>query len=134
MGCLRRNRWVLSLIAILALSINTVAGGFCCAPRSSDAARQIYDDVLGWVTICLPSKLAAGAKNLPGSNTGSGHSVHHDCATHCAAATALVVPGVTTDLVYLSSAEQKLPFADLQAPHRHFSPGGLGSRALPLQA
>ena len=101
MRTLRKNRWLFGWVAGLAIAINAVVGALCCAPGSNANSRQIYDHVLGWVSLCLPSKMAGGPA------AGSGHSgnqaAHDSCAKMCAAATAFAVVYIASVLGTLES-------------------------------
>ena len=131
MRTLRKNRWLFGPFAALVIAINTMAGALCCAPNAHADGRQIYDSVLGWVSLCLPSKLANGS--IKGSGQGGSPTGHDSCAKMCAAATAFAVVYVASILAILDPAGQGRPLVLARRSVVHTTPrsGPLGSRAPP---
>lgn len=130
MGSLRKHRAAFGFLTSIALLVSTVVGAFACEAKSAGYQSQVYDSVLGWMTICAPSKIA-GAAQLPGNhNSGNGHA---HCAQMCAAHAPVVAATDQFEIQFIVFARAVEPsFVLAVANAESWPPGALGSRAPPV--
>ncbi len=121
------QRRSISLLAIVALVVTTLASGFVRVPAH---AASFVDPVLGVVTLCTPSATVA--------NTGDGPG-HTALAEHCPLCTLLaplaLAPSLaTTPVVFRDGckADKSTHAHAWTAARLHL--GGVGSRAPPPSA
>ncbi len=122
------QRRSISLLAIVALVVTTLASGLARAPAH---AASFVDPVLGVVTLCTPSATVTNTDGLPAGQT--------PLPEHCPLCTLLaplaLAPSLAiTPVTFRDGREADNGLRILALPAARLHLGGVGSRAPPPSA
>jgi hypothetical protein len=125
----RRHKYGLGLLGIVAILSNILAGALCHMPST---AAGVVDDVLGALVICTSD----GATGVPHEGSGPEPDKKSD---HCATCTLLAGFALVIALVFAAIAFPPLSIGfhvrtGVRTLADHLSLGGIHSRAPPLSA
>lgn len=124
---LRRNRRLLSWLAVIALLGNALA--IALLPRPAVAVTAI-DELLGTVVVCT----ADGAKTLHGGGSGPGGNSPADHCPACVTVVQLALAVVPADPSFpMVPVSETTPAWEQPSLYR-LRPGGISARAPPLFA
>ena len=133
MRLFRAHKGLIARLAGLAMLAHVIAVSFCPNMNSHRPEARMFDAVLGWVTLCLPS-VSGDVTDQGKSGGGERHSEHGNlCAAFCAAVATTVAAFAVLILsaVVFSSSQQFCLLISLPGQKPHFLFGGVGSRAPP---